>query len=192
MPCPVRPDQRVYYTTPSAYMTTPNYNIMVLAFDLSNSQAYISSPIVLSVAPQVSAPSSSAPVMNTFHPQSSQPPSDPTPQAFVATPDIVSDNAWYMDSGATQHIAKDSSQLQQYVPYHGSGKVCVGNGHPEPIFSVGHVSLKSFDASNDTLHMNCVLCVPSITKNLCSVSQFTKENGVSVEFFPHASLVKDL
>ncbi|KAL4310209.1 hypothetical protein GQ457_01G001580 [Hibiscus cannabinus] len=35
-----------------------------------------------------------------------------TPQALIATPEVVDDNAWYPDSGATHHLTKDVSNLQ--------------------------------------------------------------------------------
>ncbi|KAL4352179.1 hypothetical protein GQ457_06G008700 [Hibiscus cannabinus] len=40
--------------------------------------------------------------------------------------------------------------------------------------------------------LNNLLHIPSVKKNLLSVSKFTKDNNVSVEFFPNPCVVKDL
>jgi len=57
------------------------------------------------------------------------------------------------------------------------------------ITHAGHATLPT--PSKDFALFN-VLCVPSIKKNLLSVSQFCKTNNTSIEFFPAYFLVKDL
>lgn len=42
------------------------------------------------------------------------------------------------------------------------------------------------------LHLNNVLYVPAIRKNLLSVSRFTRDNGVYFEFHPSHCLIKDV
>lgn len=127
-------------------------------------------------------------VQNT-QPIQSQKASDSTAaQAFIATPEIITDDGWYADSGATHHVANSSIHLQNPI-VEGKGKVMVGNGSGLDISLIGNVCLNSL---NSQLNMNKVLCVPDMKKNLLSVAQFTKENGVSIEFFPHACFVKDL
>jgi hypothetical protein len=43
-----------------------------------------------------------------------------------------------------------------------------------------------------TLHLNNFLPVPHATKNLVSVQQSSKDNYVSLEYFPYHFLIKDL
>lgn len=65
----------------------------------------------------------------------------------------------------------------------------IGDGTGLPITHTGSVSLPS---SRKSFKLDEVLCVPSIKKNLISVSQLCTSNKVSVEFFPQNFQVKDL
>jgi hypothetical protein len=66
--------------------------------------------------------------------------------------------------------------------------VHVGNGQGLPITHLGSSSL-SYPSSS--FHLNNVVHVPQITKNLLSVSKFTSDNGVYFEFHPNFFCVKD-
>lgn len=46
----------------------------------------------------------------------------------VATPTVVQDSSWFMDSGATDHVAFDHSQLAIASTYQGSEQLQAGNG----------------------------------------------------------------
>ncbi|XP_031272090.1 uncharacterized protein LOC116130493 [Pistacia vera] len=54
-----------------------------------------------------------------------------TPAAinYVVTPSVVQDAAWYMDSGATDHVTSDFAQLIVSTSYTGSEQLQVGNGN---------------------------------------------------------------
>lgn len=62
---------------------------------------------------------------------------------------------------------------------HVNNSVVVGNGCNVPIKGYGHTSLHK-----NTLHLNNVLHVPKLVKNLISVRKFTSDNSVSIEFDP--------
>lgn len=66
----------------------------------------------------------------------------------------------------------------------------LGNGHGLSITSIGNTSFPSTHKSHVTLTLNNLLLVPKITKNLISVSQFTRDNRVYFEFHPDICLVK--
>lgn len=85
------------------------------------------------------------------------------------------DSSWYVDSGATNHITNVMNNLQLSAPYSGNEQVAVGNGNQLPIHSIGKSSLPSTHSST-SLFLNNILYVPKITKNLISISQFTKDN----------------
>ncbi|GMI72814.1 hypothetical protein HRI_000950700 [Hibiscus trionum] len=99
------------------------------------------------------------------------------------------DAAWYPDSGATTHLTPDAGMVSNSSIYHGTGKVSVANGMTVPISKIGEASLNS---RTRPLFLNNLLHVPTIKKNLMSVSQFTKDNNVSIEFYPSSCVVKDL
>ena len=54
-------------------------------------------------------------------------------QAYLASSDTVADQAWYMDSGATNHVTTDAQNLSTKVDYKGKDKLTVGNGYKLPI-----------------------------------------------------------
>ncbi|KAL4368436.1 hypothetical protein GQ457_05G012080 [Hibiscus cannabinus] len=112
--------------------------------------------------------------------------------AFVSNgaAQAVSDDAgWFPDSGATTHLTPDAGIILNSLPYTGIGKISVANGMTVPISRVGSGSMIT---NSRPLMLNNLLHVPNIKKNLLSVSKFTRDNNVSIEFFPDSCAVKDL
>ncbi|KAK1278000.1 hypothetical protein QJS04_geneDACA023876 [Acorus gramineus] len=91
------------------------------------------------------------------------------------------DNTWIPDSGATTSV----TFLQQSDNYEGLDQVIVGDGKSLSISSIGSSSISASDSS---LHLNNVLVVPGITKNLLSVARLSRDNNCSLEFFPWGSI----
>ncbi|KAL4318029.1 hypothetical protein GQ457_18G017830 [Hibiscus cannabinus] len=112
--------------------------------------------------------------------------------AFVSNgaAQVVSDDVgWFPDSGATTHLTPDAGIILNSLPYTGIGKISVANGMTVPISRVGSGSMLT---NSRPLMLNNLLHVPNIKKNLLSVSKFTRDNNVSIEFFPDSCAVKDL
>ncbi|KAL4360589.1 hypothetical protein GQ457_04G012070 [Hibiscus cannabinus] len=107
------------------------------------------------------------------------------PQANL---DVAAKGQWFVDSGASHHVSPDSSKLVDSADYAGPGKLTVGNGMRLGISRIGQSSLIS---SSRTLYLNNVLHVPSITKNLVSVSKLTRDNKVFLEFHARSCVVRD-
>lgn len=95
---------------------------------------------------------------------------------------------WYPDSGASHHLTAQLQHLHLQAPYTGDDRVLMGNGAGLPIL---HTGSSAFNNLSTTFHLPHILQVPGITKNLLSVQQFTRENNVSMEFFPHLVVIKD-
>ena len=96
---------------------------------------------------------------------------------------------WYMDSGATAHLASSSGTLKSILKNCTGISVKVGNGSHIPITSSGSTSLASYSRP---LSLNNVLVAPNIIKNFISVRRFTNDNWCSVEFDPFGFSIKDL
>ncbi|KAH9770188.1 reverse transcriptase Ty1/copia-type domain-containing protein [Citrus sinensis] len=111
------------------------------------------------------------------------------PSAQLANYSSVADPAWYLGSEATNHIAQDAGILSKYSTYHVFEKLHVGNGMGLPIHNVGSVAIKTLSAK--PIYLNNVLHVPTITKNLISVSKLLADNNVFIEFYNHVCFVKD-
>ena len=108
---------------------------------------------------------------------------------MIATPEIVYDALWYPDSRASNHLTLDSSVYNYKQQYEGSERVQVGNGAGMNILHKGQSILYSI-SSHKSFVLHNLLHVPGLTKNLMSVSQFAKQNGVSFEFHSDVCYVK--
>ena len=114
-------------------------------------------------------------------------PSTQSTQAYIATTAFVQDPAWYLDSGAAHHTTSNPTSLSSKSEYKGLGMLTVGNGTSLPISHIGN----SYLSTSKLLHLRNILLVPSIKKNLISISKFTIDNNVIVEFDAFCYYVKD-
>eukprot|EP00261_Vitis_vinifera_P036785 XP_019078028.1 PREDICTED: dr1-associated corepressor homolog [Vitis vinifera] len=108
--------------------------------------------------------------------------------AMVATPSIVGDESWYMDTEATHHLTPNLNKLNSHTQFVGSDKVMVGNGNRLNISNIGHSTISSASRS---LNLKNILHVPQPTTNLISVNRLCTNNNVTVEFFTNGFVVKD-
>uniref|UniRef100_A0A803NF93 Reverse transcriptase Ty1/copia-type domain-containing protein n=1 Tax=Cannabis sativa TaxID=3483 RepID=A0A803NF93_CANSA len=122
----------------------------------------------------------------------STPSSTDPPQAFMSESNPTSDSstAWFLDSGATHHMTNDSDQITSANDYKGKAKVVVSNGSSLSIHHIGSSSVGT-KYPNHSLVLQDILHVPNVTKNLLSISQFTKQNHVILEFDDFSCLIKD-
>ncbi|KAG8497482.1 hypothetical protein CXB51_008701 [Gossypium anomalum] len=96
--------------------------------------------------------------------------------SYVPVP--VGTSSWYPDFGATHHVCQNASRLNASTPFTGTSSLFMGNGAPTKISSIGNTVLST---AKKLLHLSNILCVPSIRKNLISVSQFVTDNNFSVD-----------
>ena len=83
-----------------------------------------------------------------------------------------------------------TQNIKQFTHFHGPDQIFIGNGEG---LSISNTGFSSFISRNDvgiTFKLHKLLHLPSILKNLLSVSQFGKDNSVFYEFHPHVCLVK--
>ncbi|KAG8491907.1 hypothetical protein CXB51_015260 [Gossypium anomalum] len=117
----------------------------------------------------------------------------PSCQTAIASPhqpsSSVNDQAWYPDSGATNHITPDAANLSSVSSYTGTQHVSMGNGASVSIANIGSSSMQ---AGSRLLQLKNILHVPNVCKNLLSVGQFAKDNVVYFEFHPLFCFVKDI
>lgn len=91
-------------------------------------------------------------------------------------------NILYLDFGATHHVTPNARNLVDVVSFSRTNQVHVGNGQGLLITSIGSMNFTSPFHPQTTLKLKNLLFVPSIIKNLVSVSQFAKDNNVYFEF----------
>lgn len=90
---------------------------------------------------------------------------------------------WLLDSSASHHVTSSTAHDGPYV-------IIIGIGKGLRITHTGSTPLPSPFVTQ--FHLNDVLCVPSIHKDLISIAKFNKQNHTSIELFPDFFLVKDL
>ena len=98
--------------------------------------------------------------------------------------------SWFPDSGASYHVTSDAKNLQHVTPFEGHDQIYIGNGQGLTIQSAGSSSFPSPFHPTTHLTLKNLLHVPAITKNLLSVSQFSKDNHVYFLFSADKCLVK--
>ena len=111
----------------------------------------------------------------------------PLPTANVAHPGIIGKSSvfsatsknitWIIDTGASDHMTRDSSQLKSVLPSSQS-VISTANGSTSPISREGSVILSNI------LTLDIVLVVPSLEYNLLSVNQLTSTLACTVTFWP--------
>lgn len=104
----------------------------------------------------------------------------------------MTDVEWFPNSGATNHLTSDSTNLMTKAKFFGSDHVHIGNGKGLSIKHIGHSEFTTPFLSSKTLSLKQLLRVPEIRKNLLSVSKFAQDKLVYFEFHPTTCFVKDL
>ena len=95
-------------------------------------------------------------------------------------------NTWIIDTGASDHMTKDSNQLQSFFSSPKS-VISTTNGSTSPISGEGSVIL------SNTLTLDTVLVVPSLAYNLLSVCQITSTLfNCTVTFWPLFCVFQDI
>ena len=117
-----------------------------------------------------------------------------SPQALLTEANSSDDSNDYstsfLDSAATHHMTNDSQNLSNKQDYKGKSKVLVGNGSSIPIANIGS-NFIHYSSVHEPLILRDILHVPGLTRNLLSISLFTKQNNVILKFNSSCCLVKD-
>jgi len=108
--------------------------------------------------------------------------------SILGMPSTVHDPLWYLDSGATHHLTHDTQNLAQKCSYTSKDSVKHGNGSGISISSSSTGFIAPYTQSPLILHD--LLYVPSIMKNLLSVSKFVQDTHVFFEFHADRCHVK--
>jgi len=100
----------------------------------------------------------------------------PTPASFLTTQSSPPDFNWYPDTGSTNHLTNDLSNLNLKADeYHGTDQIRVGNGQGLQILYTGFAHLPTPHINFSLPHL---LHVPHIKKKLIYVHLFTHDNQV--------------
>jgi histone deacetylase 1/2 len=92
------------------------------------------------------------------------------------SPSYPVDTSWYADTGATDHLTSQLDKLTTREDYRDRDQVRAANGSGMQIRHIGQSLLPT--SNSNSLKLNDVLHVPSVTRNLLSVHRLTKDNNV--------------
>ena len=104
----------------------------------------------------------------------------PSPQAVPPV--------WITDSGATNHMTPDLSNLTASTSYPTNDSVQTANGEGLPVSHIGNAIIST---PTQALKLNSVLCVPKLSQNLLSVYQMCVDNNCRVIFDAFCFWVQD-
>jgi hypothetical protein len=113
---------------------------------------------------------------------------DSTIESCTAGMATSSDNNWYTNSGAIDHITGDLDRLTMHDSYSGHDQIHVAN---RSAMNIAHIGTSIIPTPTRTLTLNNVLHDPSTHKNIISIHQFTLNNGTFIEFHLYFFLIKD-
>ncbi|KAH9782586.1 hypothetical protein KPL71_008966 [Citrus sinensis] len=111
--------------------------------------------------------------------------------AYMANFEGPADESWYFDSGATHHLPNNMTNIHIREEFKGNDQLIIGNGQGLTITHVGNASLRLSGSKTTCILLKDILLVPSITKNLLSISKLTSDNNISIEFCVNVCFVKD-
>ncbi|KAL6208386.1 hypothetical protein ACLB2K_019336 [Fragaria x ananassa] len=90
---------------------------------------------------------------------------------------VSMNRSWIIDTGASDHMCNDPSLLENFKPS-SQNIVSTADGTPTPVTGEGSIIL------SNTLNLDSVLVVPSLSYNLLSVDQIIQELSCIVTFYP--------
>lgn len=92
----------------------------------------------------------------------------------------MTDVEWFPDSGPSNHITSDSTNLVTKAGLFGFDQVYKGNGKGLSIKHICHSEFTSPFLSSKIFSLKQLLHVPEIRKNLLSVSKLAQDNQSSL------------
>jgi len=92
-------------------------------------------------------------------------------------------HAWILDTGTTDHIAIDISQLKELRKPSAYSQVTLPNAHTAEIVGIGDIMLPS------GILLKNALCVPKFKYNLLSISRLAKDSHIRVVFYDNFCLL---
>ncbi|KAL6340340.1 hypothetical protein AAG906_040777 [Vitis piasezkii] len=101
-----------------------------------------------------------------------QAPQNNQASTLIATPELVSDQSWYDDSGATNHVIAELGNLLMKSNYHGEDKLVVDNVSPDVLHRrLGHPCSSVMSHVHESCNPNASI---NGKLNFCDACQFGK------------------
>lgn len=100
----------------------------------------------------------------------------------------MADQGQYIDSEAMHHLTNILQNLNLGREYSGNQLLYVGNGQGLHITHIGYTYLPT--SCDSFPHLQDILCIPHLTKNLISISKLLEDNNLVIELLPICVLLR--
>jgi hypothetical protein len=97
--------------------------------------------------------------------------------------------SWLTDTGATNHLTANMTNLNTHIPYKGTDQVAVGNGQSIPINNIGTSQLCT---KFHNFRLQNLLHSSKISSNLLSVHKLCEDNNYACYFDSNKFIIQDL
>lgn len=101
---------------------------------------------------------------------------------------VTKDDSFYVDLGATIHMANDLGILFDSKPYIGNDVIYVGKGDGLPISHIGDAIIPT---NHGNIKLKGVLVIPELKKNLLSIRKILTDYPCIFEFTNFHFVIKD-
>ena len=98
---------------------------------------------------------------------------------------LTQNDTWIIDTGATDYMTNSTSHVTS-IRASTQQNIVTANGGIAPVTHEGSVS------NSNSLNLDTVLVVPSLSCNLLSVGQITETLNCTVKFWPNYCLFQDI
>lgn len=95
---------------------------------------------------------------------------------------------WLFDNDSSHHITNDLNALALHTLYDGTDELVIGDGSSFTITRVGSL-IAPF--ANTSFTLTDVLCVPSISCKIISISRLCIDNPILIQLYSCHFLIKD-
>ncbi|KAH9648851.1 hypothetical protein KPL70_025766 [Citrus sinensis] len=109
---------------------------------------------------------------------------------YVTAAEGQSSGAWYLNSGATNHVTNTLGNISINSEYQSNDKLAIGNGEKLLISHIGYSTLPTHDPHKH-ITLIYILYVHDITENLISITKLLHDNDIDVEFQKSVYFIKD-
>jgi hypothetical protein len=98
------------------------------------------------------------------------------------------DSNWYVNFGSTDHVTGELDKLAVRDTYSGGDQIYTVSGSGMHIAHVGKYVIHTLCRN---LHLNNMIHVPQVSKNLASIHHIASDNNVFFELHPNVFFIKD-
>ena len=96
--------------------------------------------------------------------------------------------SWIFDSGASHHVTTDLNNLSFHAWYNRTEELVISNGSG---LQINHTGCLLLYTTHKSIILKNELCVPTLAKNIISISRLCLDNNLLMKFYSSVFVLKD-